>query len=188
MIHRLGLLLAVSCLASACQSFGDADFAPERLSARMVAPEDLAVKSWVLSDAPPVGELMVVRCDYDLAVAGGRRRFARELFVSTCGAAHEEAVFYVPERPSPTTPVGAWTVVDAGGPTGQQGHLHRACTSTDDFSLEFDVGDGATSIIVYTVRRESLASARERVPALWDLPEATPWKFVVSAEPHADGL
>ena len=75
MITRTCLLFALPCLFVACQSSAG-------WSVRDAAPGDLKVKSWELSDAPPAGELMVVRCEYDLEVAVGRQRVMRELFVS----------------------------------------------------------------------------------------------------------
>jgi hypothetical protein len=173
MFRRVGLLLAVSCCSVACQP-------SHAWSVRRAAPDELDVKSWELSDAPPPGELMVVRCEYDLEVAGERQRTTRELFVSTAGARHAEPIVYVPEPPSPVTPAGKWTVVGCGDSHSQPGHVHRACYAPDWLSLEFDVGVDELAAIHYFVRRESLASARDRVPALRDLPDSGAWKFLAA--------
>ena len=178
MFPRFVPLLVASCFAAACQSSAEAGAARDAKVTVVAAPQTLAVKSWALSDAPPQGELMVVRCDYEIDVVGYRRRSTREVFVSTAGAQHTESIVYVPERPSPAMPSGTWTVVGAGDTRGQQGYLYRACTSPSELSLEFSDGSDQLSQIVYTVRRESLESARARVPALRELPDSGPWKYV----------
>lgn len=171
-------LLVASCFAVACQSSAGAGAARDEKVTVVASPEALAVKSWALSDAPPAGELMVVRCEYEIDVVGYRRRSTREVFVATAGAPHTESIVYVPERPSPAMPSGTWTVVGAGDTRGQQGYLYRACTSPSELSLEFSDGSEQLSQIVYTVQRESLESARARVPALRELPDSGAWKFV----------
>ena len=175
MISRTCLLSALSCFLVACQS------APG-WSVRDAAPDDLMVKSWELSDAPPAGELMVVRCEYDLEVAGERQRATRELFVSTGGARHAEPIVYVPEIPSPVTPVGKWTLVGCGDSRSQPGYLFGSVWNMRELELGFACGEGAESKIHYFVQRESLASARARIPALRDLPDTGVWKFLAAPE------
>jgi hypothetical protein len=175
MISRIFLLFALSCLLGACQS-------SPGWSVRDAAPDDLRVKSWELSDAPPTGELMVVRCEYDLDVAGERQRATRELFVSTGGARHSEPVVYVPEIPSPVAPAGKWTLVGCGDSRSQPGHMFGATWHLRELNLGFASGEGAESSVRYFVHRESLASARARIPALRDLPDAGVWKFLAAPE------
>ncbi len=107
MISRNFLRFALSCFLVACES-------SPGWSVRSSAPDDLKVQSWELSDAPPAGELMVVRCEYDLEVAGERQRATSELFVSTGGARHAEPIVFVPEIPPPVAPIGKWTLVGCG--------------------------------------------------------------------------
>jgi hypothetical protein len=173
MISRTCLLFALSCLLVACQS-------SPGWSVRDAAPDDLMVKSWELSDAPPAGELMVVRCEYDLEVAGERQRAMRELFVSTGGARHAEPIVYVPEIPSPVAPVGKWTIVGCGDSRSQPGHMSGSVWNMRELELGFAAGEGAQSRIHYCVQRESLASARARIPALRDLPDTGVWKFLAA--------
>lgn len=175
MVSRLCVPLALPCLAVACQS-------SPAWSVRDAAPDDLKVKPWELSDAPPAGELMVVRCEYDLDVAGERQGATRELFVSTAGARHAEPVVYVPALPSPVAPSGTWTLVGCGDSRSQAGYLSGSKWHTHELALGFAVGDGAESTIRYVVQRESLASARARVPALRALPDAGVWKFLAVPE------
>lgn len=177
MISRTCLLFALSCLFVACQS-------SPGWSVRNAAPDDLMVKSWELSDAPPAGELMVVRCDHDLEVAGERQRVTRELFVSTGGARHAESIVYVPELPSPVAPIGKWTLVGCGDSRSQRGHMFGSTWNMRELELGFACGEGAESMVRYSVQRESLASARARIPALRDLPDTGVWKFL--AEPELD--
>jgi hypothetical protein len=141
------------------------------------------VKSWELSDAPPPGELMVVRCEYDLEAAGQRQRAARELFVSTGGVRHAEPIVYVPEIPSPVAPVGKWTLVGCGDSRSQPGHMFGSAWNMRELELGFVSGEGAESRVQYSVQRESLASARARIPALRDLPDTGVWKFLTEPEP-----
>lgn len=175
MISRTCLPFAESCLLVACQSSPD-------WSVRAAAPDDLMVKSWELSDAPPPGELMVVRCEYDLEVAGERQRATRELFVSTGGARHTEPIVYVPEIPSPVAPVGKWTLVGCGDSRSQPGYMFGSVWNMRELELGFASGEGAESKIHYFVQRESLASARARIPALRDLPDLGEWKFLAAPE------
>lgn len=178
MLSRTCLLFALSCLAVACQS-------SPPWSVRSAPPEELKVHSWELSDAPPAGELMVVRCEYDLEVAGGRQRLTRELFVSTAGARHVEPIVYVPELPSPVAPGGKWTLVGCGDSRSQPGYLSGAVWHLRELGLGFATVDGAESSVRYSVQRESLASARARVPALRELPDAGVWKFLAAPEREA---
>ena len=175
MIFRTCLLFALSCLLVACQS-------SPGWSVRDAAPDDLMVKSWELSDAPPAGELMVVRCEYDLEVAGERQRGTRELFVSTGGARHAEPIVYVPETPSPVAPAGKWTLVGCGDSRSQPGYMFGSAWHMRELELGFASVEGAESRIRYFVRRESLASARARIPALRDLPDTGVWKFLAEPE------
>jgi len=175
MISRTCLLFALSCLLVACQS-------SPGWSVRAAAPDDLMVKSWELSDAPPVGELMVVRCEYDLEVAGERQRVMRELFVSTAGARHAEPVVYVPEIPSPVAPVGKWTLVGCGDSRSQPGYMFGSLWNRRELELGFASSEGKESTIRYFVQRESLASARARAPALRELPDTGVWKFLGAPE------
>jgi len=175
MITRTCLLFALPCLFVACQSSAG-------WSVRDAAPDDLMVKSWELSDAPPAGELMVVRCEYDLEVAGGRQRVMRELFVSTGGARHAEPIVYVPEIPSPVAPIGKWTLVGCGDSLSQLGFMFGSTWQMRELELGFASGAGAESRVRYFVQRESLAAARARVPALRDLPDTGVWKFLSDPE------
>ena len=175
MITRTCLLFALPCLFVACQSSAG-------WSVRDAAPDDLMVKSWELSDAPPAGELMVVRCEYDLEVAGGRQRVMRELFVSTGGARHAEPIVYVPEIPSPVAPIGKWTLVGCGDSLSQLGFMFGSTWQMRELELGFASGSGAESRVRYFVQRESLAAARARVPALRDLPDTGVWKFLSDPE------
>ena len=175
MLSRTCLLFALSCLAVACQS-------SPKWSVRSAAPDELKVKSWELTDTPPAGELMVVRCEYDCDVAGARQRTTRELFVSTAGARHVEPIVYVPELPSPVAPAGKWTLVGCGDSRSQSGYLSGAAWGLRELGLGFATVDGAESNIRYSVQRESLASARARVPALRELPDAGVWKFLAAPE------
>lgn len=175
MIYRTCLLFALSWLAVACQS-------SPGWSVRVASPEDLKVMSWELSDAPPPGELMVVRCEYDLEVAGERQRAARELFVSTGGVRHAEPIVYVPEIPSPVAPVGKWTLVGCGDSRSQPGHMFGSTWNMGELELGFVAGEGAESRVRYVVQRESLASARARIPELRDLPDMGVWKFLAAPE------
>lgn len=175
MNSRICLLFALSCLLVACQS-------SPGWSVRDAAPDDLMVKSWELSDAPPAGELMVVRCEYDLEVAGERQRTTHELFVATGGARHAEPIVYVPEIPSPVAPVGKWTLVGCGDSRSQPGYMFGSVWNMRELELGFASGEGVESRIRYFVQRESLASARARVPALRDLPDTGVWKFVAPPE------
>jgi hypothetical protein len=168
-------MFALSCLLVACQS-------SPAWSVRDAAPDDLMVKSWELSDAPPAGELMVVRCEYDLQVAGGRQRAMRELFVSTAGARHAEPIVYVPEIPSPVAPAGKWTLVGCGDSRSQPGYLFGSTWNARELELGFVSGEGVESRIRYFVQRESLASARARVPTLRDLPDTGVWKHLAAPE------
>ena len=54
-----------------------------------------------------------------------------------------------------------------------------------ELELGFASGEGAESRIRYFVQRESLASARARIPALRDLPDTGVWKFLAVPE-HVD--
>lgn len=175
MLSRTCLLFALSCLAVACQS-------SPKWSVRSAAPDELKVKSWELTDTPPAGELMVVRCEYDCDVAGARQRTTRELFVSTAGARHVEPIVYVPELPSPVAPAGKWTLVGCGDSRSQPGYMYGATWHLRELCLGFATVDGAESNIRYSVQRESLASARARVPALRELPDAGVWKFLAAPE------
>jgi hypothetical protein len=149
---------------------------------RSAAPDELKVKSWELTDTPPAGELMVVRCEYDCDVAGARQRLTRELFVSTAGARHVEPIVYVPELPSPVAPAGKWTLVGCGDSRSQPGYMYGATWHLRELCLGFATVDGAESNVRYSVQRESLASARARVPALRELPDAGVWKFLAAPE------
>jgi hypothetical protein len=175
MISRTCLLFALSCLLVACQSSPGA-------SVRVAAPDDLKVKSWEISDAPPPGELMVVRCEYDLEVEGERQRAARELFVSTGGVRHAEPIVYVPELPSPVAPAGKWTLVGCGDSRSQPGFMSGFVGSMRELELGFASREGAESRVQYSVHRESLVSARARIPALRDLPDTGVWKFLAEPE------
>lgn len=176
MPKRPCLLFALSCLAVACQS-------SPPWSVRSAPPDELRVHSWELSDAPPAGELMVVRCEYDLEVGGERQRTTRELFVSTAGALHKEPIVYVPELPSPVAPGGKWTLVGCGDSRSQPGYMFGSTWGTRELDIGFATVDGAESRVRYSVQRESLASARARVPALRDLPDAGVWKFLATPAP-----
>lgn len=181
MITRTCLLFALPCLFVACQSTAG-------WSVRDAAPDDLMVKSWELSDAPPAGELMVVRCEYDLEVAGGRQRVMRELFVSTGGARHAEPIVYVPEIPSPVAPIGKWTLVGCGDSLSQLGYMFGSTWHMRELELGFASGQGAESRVRYFVQRETLASARARIPALRDLPDTGVWKFLSAPEQVSSAL
>ncbi len=175
MFNRPCLLFALSWLSVACQSSSG-------WAVRDAAPDELMVKSWELSDAPPAGELMVVRCEYDLEIDGERQRATRELFVSTGGARHVEPIVYVPEIPSPVAPIGKWTLVGCGDSRSQPGHMFGSTWNMRELELGFASGEGAESRIRYFVQRESLASARARIPALRDLPDTGVWKFLAEPE------
>jgi hypothetical protein len=175
MMSRASLLFALPFVIVACQASPD-------WAVRAAAPDALKVQSWELSDAPPAGELMVVYCEYDFEVAGERQLVTRNLYVSTGGARHAEPIVYVPEVPSSVVPTGKWTLVGCGDSRSEPGYMFGSVWTMRELELGFASSEGAESRIRYVVQRESLASARARIPALRDLPEAGSWKFLAAPE------
>jgi len=191
MLPRLGSLFVVACLALACQS-SDAKRVEtaepvesvERglRVATTLAPEDLGMHKWVFSDAPPVGEVMVVRSECVVNSPDGRERSVHELISHTRGARDEVSIVYVPGRPSAADPNPLWQLNGCGASTGMRGYLRRARSGRDDLDLEFDVGDGVTCTFRYRLRREPVEAVRARYPALREISDEAPWGYSAELE------
>lgn len=203
MLPRFGPLFVVACLALACQSSDRKRVEPVEPAApaspvepvesvhrglRVVTPlpsEDLGIRRWVFADAPPAGEVMVLRRDYEVALDSRAdvRRSAREVIAFTRGARNEEEIACIPARASAATEDPAWEVRGCAASTQVAGQLREANSTDNELSLVFECIDGARHTLRFQLRRESLKAARTRVPDLRGLSDATEWRFGASLTP-----
>lgn len=186
MSQRFGSLVVVACLALACQSSdakrvepaGPVESVERGLRvATTLAPEDLGMDKWVFSDAPPVGEVMVVHWECVVDSPDGRERSVHEFISHTRGAPYEVSIVHVPGRPSAADPNPLWQLKGCGASTGMRGHLRRSRSGRDDLDLEFDVGDGVTCTFRYRLRREPVEAVRARYPTLREISDEAPWGY-----------
>jgi hypothetical protein len=61
--------------------------------------------------------------------------------------------------------------------------MYGSTWGTRELDIGFATVDGVELRVRYSVQREPLASARARVPALRDLPDAGVWKFLATPAP-----
>jgi hypothetical protein len=186
MSQRFGSLFVVTFLALACQSSDakrvEAAEPVESVErglrvATTLAPEDLGIQKWVFSDAPPVGEVMVLRGEFDLAIPDGRDRSVRELVAHTRGALQEWSVVVLREPAAPSNGHNAtWTVKGCAGSLGQPGRIKSARYGPDDLQLVFDV-DGGETVLRFTLRREPIEAALARYPELRKISVDATWEY-----------
>ena len=192
MSQRFGSLLVVTSLGFACANPNAKSVEPVAPAAPVepvesvqrglrvattLAPEDLGIQKWVFSDAPPAGEVMVLRCEFDLAVPDGRDRSVRELIAHTRGAPEEWSVVVLGEPAAPRSGnKEMWTVKGCTGSLSQPGRIKSSRYGPDDLQLVFEV-DGGETVLRFTLRREPIEAAFARYPELRKLSVDATWGY-----------
>ncbi len=179
MSHTPAFAVTALLLVASCQTPSVARVQPTVGALRLVS-DSPGSSEWAFSDSPPAGELMVIRCDYDLGAIGLRHKRTVEVFFFTGGESHVESIVCtrLPERAVASDP--HWTVVGCGGHTKTLGELVDSVASHDRLRLVFECSDGSRSVITHTLSRESCASATARVPEMNQPIEPGPWTYIHS--------
>lgn len=186
MSHIPAFAVTALLLAASCQTPSVARVEPTVGALRLVS-DIPGSREWALSDSPPAGELMVIRCDYELAAARLPYKRTTEVFVSTGGDAHAESVVCTKLPADAAVTDAQWTVVGCGSSTTVLGELVESVASHDKLRLAFERSDGTRSVITYVLSRESRESATARLPALSQSTVQSPWTYVHAIEPSAGG-